>query len=76
MREQINVCGGTVRKMDPKHRAAELRKEIVERLSQGEDWLHTGHPLLGGLTPDQAIESGDIEAVRNLLGSILYIGIS
>lgn len=59
---------------NPKETPAELRREIVERF--GETWLHTEHALLGGLSPDQAIEAGDIKMVRSLLDLILYVGIS
>ena len=34
----------------------------------------TPHQLLGGGTPRERILAGDVEGVRNLLHSILYIG--
>jgi len=61
---------------DAKQQAEELRRDVIERLPAGETWLKTKHPLLGGCSPNEAIESGDLESVRNLLVSILYVGIS
>ena len=52
-----------------------LRGEIVESLPYAEDWLVTPHQLLAGDSPEQRIVAGDLEAVRNLLHSILYVGV-
>jgi hypothetical protein len=52
-----------------------LRREIVKELPYGQDWLVTPHQLLGGDTPEERILAGDVEGVRNLLQSILYIGV-
>jgi hypothetical protein len=51
-----------------------LRREILAVLPYGQDWLVTPHQLLGGGTPEERILAGDVEGVRNLLISILYIG--
>jgi Protein of unknown function (DUF2384) len=56
--------------------AEELRLEIVRDLPNGQSWLETPHDLLGGVTPEQKIRAGELDDVRNLLYSILYIGIS
>ena len=55
--------------------AEALRAEICNALPHGRDWLVTPHQLLGGDTPEDRIRAGDLEAVRNLLHSILYIGV-
>ena len=60
----------------PDHSGEELRREIISRLPYGSDWLQTPHELLGGQTPDEKIVAGDLQAVQNLVDSILYIGIS
>jgi hypothetical protein len=60
--------------MDP--RTAELVSEIQQSLPYADEWLKTPHALLGGHTPEQSLSAGDIERVRNLFESILYIGIS
>jgi len=53
-----------------------LRAEICTMLPYGRDWLTAPHQLLGGDTPEQRIVAGDIESVRNLFHSILYVGIT
>jgi hypothetical protein len=53
-----------------------LRAEICAELPYGRDWLVTPHQLLGGDTPEQRILAGDVESVRNLFLSILYIGVA
>jgi hypothetical protein len=54
--------------------AVELREEIINELPDGEEWLETPHLMLSGRTPEQAISDGDLDAVQNLLYSILYVG--
>lgn len=56
--------------------ATELVKEICEKLPHAEEWLTTSHALLGGDSPEQRLLAGDVESVRNLFESILYIGIN
>jgi hypothetical protein len=56
--------------------AEALRADIRGALPYGDDWLLTPHQLLGGDTPEQRILAGDIESVRNLFLSILYIGVA
>jgi Protein of unknown function (DUF2384) len=60
--------------MDAK--AVELVEEIKKTLPNAEDWLDSPHSLLGGETPAQRILAGDIDRVRNLVNSILYVGIT
>jgi hypothetical protein len=60
--------------MDPNAEA--LLEEIREKLPFADDWLQTPHALLGGDTPEQRIVAGDLDGVRNLFESILYIGIT
>ena len=55
--------------------AEALRTEIRDKLPYGSDWLATPHQLLGGNTPEDRIQAGDLEGVRNLFHSILYIGV-
>jgi hypothetical protein len=55
--------------------AEALRVEIRKSLPYGQDWLLTPHQLLGGDTPEESILAGDLDAVRNLLHSILYVGV-
>jgi hypothetical protein len=57
-------------------RIDELRHEILEKLPNGGEWLETPHEFLNGDTPEKRLAEGDYDAVRNLLGLILYIGIS
>jgi hypothetical protein len=52
-----------------------LREEIRKMLPNGADWLETPHELLGGETPEQRILKGDFQSVKNLLDSILFIGV-
>ena len=52
-----------------------LRREILIELPYGQDWLVTPHKLLGGDTPEERILAGDVEGVKHLLHSILYIGV-
>lgn len=56
--------------------ADELRLEILRDLPNAQQWLNTPHPLLGGVTPEQKIQAGELEKVQDLLYSILYVGIS
>jgi hypothetical protein len=55
--------------------AEALRMEIRNALPYGSDWLVTPHQLLGGDTPQDRILAGDLERVRSLFHSILYIGV-
>jgi hypothetical protein len=54
----------------------DLYGEIIRVLPNGEQWLVTPHELLDGDTPQQRIDVGDLESVRDLLYSIVYVGIS
>jgi Protein of unknown function (DUF2384) len=54
---------------------AALRMEIRNTLPFGGDWLVTPHPLLGGDTPEDRMLPADLESVRNLFHSVLYIGV-
>ena len=53
-----------------------LRSEILNELPYAEYWLKSPHALLGGRSPEELLAKGDYEPVRNLLTSILFIGIS
>jgi Protein of unknown function (DUF2384) len=53
-----------------------LREDILSFLPDGERWLKTPHSLLQGDTPEQRIASGDLKSVRELLDSIVYVGIT
>jgi hypothetical protein len=55
--------------------AEALRTEVGSVLPYGQDWLVTPHQLLGGDTPEERILAGDLEPVRNLFYSILYVGV-
>ena len=55
--------------------AEELRAEVISELPNGATWLVTPHELLGGLSPEQKMQHGGISAVRDLVYSILYVGI-
>lgn len=57
-------------------KVANLRQEIIEKLPYGDYWLTTPHALLGGQSPEQRLAAGDYDAVRNLVYSILYIGMT
>jgi hypothetical protein len=60
----------------PNNQAETLRTEIHNLLPYGDDWLATPHHLLGGDTPEERILAGDLQAVRNLITSILYVGVT
>jgi hypothetical protein len=55
--------------------ASELQAEIISQLPNGAEWLKTPHQLLGGETPEERISADDLDSVRHLLHSILYIGV-
>ncbi|MGA2328833.1 MAG: MbcA/ParS/Xre antitoxin family protein [Bryobacteraceae bacterium] len=59
----------------PEKLASELRAEISSQLPNGAEWLKTPHQMLGGETPEERISAGDLDSVRHLLHSILYIGV-
>jgi hypothetical protein len=67
--------GGAMMKMS-KPKAEELMEEIRSTVPWGDVWLKSPHALLGGESPEQKIIAGDIESVRTLFESILYIGIT
>jgi hypothetical protein len=67
--------GGAMMKMS-NPQAEKLLEEIRSSRPWGDVWLKTPHALLGGESPEQKIISGDLESVRNLFESILYIGIT
>ena len=52
-----------------------LLREVLKELPGCQDWLVTPNQLLGGDTPEERILARDVEGVRNLLQSILYIGV-
>jgi hypothetical protein len=56
--------------------AEALRMEIRNALPYGGDWLVTPYQLLGGDTPADHMLAGDLESVRDLFHSILYIGVA
>ena len=55
---------------------AEKLIDEIRSVPWGDGWLSTPHALLGGESPEHTIIAGDIESVRNLFESILYIGIT
>jgi Protein of unknown function (DUF2384) len=61
--------------MKEKDSAEALRCEILQELPNAEEWLKSPHSFLGGQSPEEKIAAGDLESVRNLLNSILYIGV-
>lgn len=67
--------GGAMTKMS-NLQAEELLEEIRSSRPWGDVWLKTPHAMLGGDSPEQKIIAGDMESVRNLFESILYIGIT
>jgi hypothetical protein len=67
--------GTELKRMTQEELAAGLRKDILDQLPNGAEWLKTPHPLLGGHTPEEKISAGDLNPVRQLLHSILYVGI-
>ena len=52
-----------------------LRLEIAEELPDGAGWLASPNRRLCGRTPEEAIRAGDLDTVRNLVHSILYVGV-
>lgn len=60
--------------MDERGNAEALRREILEELPNAEQWLRTPHSFLDGQSPEERIAAGDLDSVRSLLHSILYIG--
>ena len=62
---------------DPNQDEAEkLRQEILYEVPNAEEWLISPNSWLSGQTPEQAIASGQLERVRQIVYSILYIGVS
>jgi len=53
-----------------------LRMEIAELIPNAATWMSTPKRRLQGDTPEQRIASGDLETVRNLVYSIVYIGMT
>jgi hypothetical protein len=69
-------AGGAVAQAMPKTESDQLRAEVISLLPDGDGWLLTPHELLGGETPEQRIAGGDVKSVRDLLYSIVYIGVT
>jgi hypothetical protein len=64
--------------MQPQHynqEAEDLRREILNNVPYAEQWLSSPNTRLRGQTPEQAIAAGQLEAVRNVVDSILYVGV-
>ncbi len=53
-----------------------LKKEIIRELPNAEHWLTCPNMWLAGDTPEQRIQTGDLESVRQLVYRILYIGVT
>ena len=55
---------------------ANLRQEICEKVLSGSEWIKWPNEFLGGDSPEQRLAAGDYESVRQLVHSILYVGIT
>ncbi len=62
MQQQIEPVPATPRE--------ELRHDIEEVFGDAEGWLQTPNSYFGGLKPQEFIDRGHSEAIRNLLGMI------
>jgi antitoxin Xre/MbcA/ParS-like protein len=51
-----------------------LRDMIINEFPNGVEWLHSPNMWLRGRTPEQTLADGDLEEIRELLDSILYVG--
>ena len=69
-------AGGAAAQIMPKTESEQLRAEVTSLLPDGDQWLLTPHELLGGDTPEHRIVGGDLKSVRELLYSIVYIGVT
>ncbi len=53
-----------------------MRDEASKVFDHPDVWLSSPNAHFGGLSPEDAINSGHETAVRNLLRQIIYVGMS
>jgi len=59
-----------------RHTPTPIVDEIKRVIPDHEEWLHARNPTLMGKTPSEFIESGDEEPIRELLWSVVHVGVS
>lgn len=52
----------------------ELWDEAREIFSQPDKWMTERHPMLDGRSPQDCIQAGDQQLVRDLVRNIKYVG--
>jgi hypothetical protein len=53
----------------------DLRREILESVPYAEQWLSSPNMWLRGQTPEQMLAAGELNVVREIVDSILYVGV-
>ena len=74
--KNMAIGPATAAGMQPQHynqEAEDLRREILKNVPYAEQWLSSPNTRLRGQTPEQAIAAGQLEAVRNVVDSILSV---
>jgi len=64
-------------RVDPTGRLAgegSLPEEAKQIFADPDEWMRREHPMLGGRTPQECIDTGDEQSVWDLLRNIKYIG--
>ncbi len=51
-----------------------ILQEAGKIFSNVPEWLTQQHPMLGGRTPEECLDAGDEQSVRDLLRSIKFVG--
>jgi hypothetical protein len=51
-----------------------IRDEAGEIFADPGGWMYEKHPMLAGRAPQECIDAGDEQAVRDLLRTIKYVG--
>lgn len=51
-----------------------LADEVGQIFADPDVWMRREHPMLGGRTPQQCVDSGEEQAVWDLLRNIKYVG--
>lgn len=51
-----------------------IRNEAGEIFADPGAWMHQEHAMLAGRSPQECVDAGDEQAVRDLLRTIRYVG--
>jgi len=70
--------GARVERIDPTNRLDDeqerIEDEVAKHFEDPEEWMRRNHPLLGGRSPDDCVQTGDEQMVWELLRSVKYVG--